>query len=154
MTLKEIMAANPGISIPEAVQRLNAYNTAAAAAAAAGQTLDPSAIAAITNSAFAPNAPGQQVVAPGGVILPPSVLQAVGAVPGTGGMTSTSEMLAAALSTSLTPGLVGVGLKTARELYIGNLPPGVTVPQLADFLNTTMKNLNLCGPQGTVISAW
>lgn len=30
ITLKDILTANPGISIPDAVQRLNVYNTAAA----------------------------------------------------------------------------------------------------------------------------
>ena len=33
LKLKDIIAANPGISIPEAVQKLNAHNAAAAMAA-------------------------------------------------------------------------------------------------------------------------
>ena len=37
------------------------------------------------------------------------------------------------------PGVGGAGTKPFREVYIGNLPPGVTVPQLIDFLNVAMK---------------
>ena len=51
-------------------------------------------------------------------------------------------------------GLIGVGPKPARELYIGNLPPGVTIPQLTQFLNTTLKNLGVCDEKGTVMSCW
>ena len=52
------------------------------------------------------------------------------------------------------PGLIGVGPKAARELYIGNLPPACTIPQLNQFMNTTLKNLGVCGDEGTVISSW
>jgi hypothetical protein len=39
------------------------------------------------------------------------------------------------------PGVGGAATKTIREVYIGNLPPGVTVPQLIDFLNVAMRYL-------------
>jgi splicing factor U2AF subunit len=39
--------------------------------------------------------------------------------------------------------------------YVGNLPPGVTVPQLAEFLNTVMKQVGLAkGNMGSVVTAW
>ena len=55
-------------------------------------------------------------------------------------------------------GLVGEGgalTKPHRELYVGNIPPGTTVPQLADFLNAIMKQLGLTtSPSGCIITAW
>jgi hypothetical protein len=50
--------------------------------------------------------------------------------------------------------LVGIGPKPARELYVGNLPPGCTVAQLMHFLNAALKNLGICGEQGCVVGAW
>jgi len=50
--------------------------------------------------------------------------------------------------------LVGIGPKPARELYVGNLPPGCTIIQLMQFLNAALKNLGICGEQGCVVGAW
>jgi RNA recognition motif-containing protein len=46
--------------------------------------------------------------------------------------------------------------KLAREIYVGNLPPGITIPQLNEFLNAAMKQLlgSACSPQGSVIASW
>lgn len=47
--------------------------------------------------------------------------------------------------------------KLMREIYIGNMPPGTTVPQLTDFINSTMKKMNLTIPSpfgGPVVSVW
>ena len=42
-----------------------------------------------------------------------------------------------------------------RELYVGNLPPGVTIPQITEFLNAAMVQLGIAAnPQGSVVSAW
>lgn len=38
--------------------------------------------------------------------------------------------------------------------YVGNLPPGITVPQLAEFLNSAMKQLGLAKDLSSVITAW
>ena len=38
--------------------------------------------------------------------------------------------------------------------YIGNLPPGVTVSQLADFLNAALKQLGVAKETGSVVSCW
>lgn len=45
--------------------------------------------------------------------------------------------------------------KLDRELYIGNLPSGVTIPQLIELLNNAMINLGLNKyPGPPVLSAW
>lgn len=109
MTLAEIIAANPGISVIDAVQRLQIINA----------TLNAST----------------------GMALP-----------------STSAAAASVMSLGNLPaalaGVGGAATKPQRELYVGNLPPGVTVPQLTDFLNAAMKQLGLATSQSTVISAW
>lgn len=33
--------------------------------------------------------------------------------------------------------------KTDRQLYIGNLPPGITIPEIVKHLNDAMYALNL-----------
>jgi len=39
--------------------------------------------------------------------------------------------------------------------YIGNLPPGITVPQLGDFVNTALQQLGFSKDiQKSVLSAW
>jgi splicing factor U2AF subunit len=130
VTLRDIIAANPGISVAEAAIRLNAYNTAVAR----GLTPDPI------------DAPIQ------------------GAAAATGG-----AVAALAMSNPLLGGLPGLpgapmgfageggaATKAQRELYVGNLPPGITVPQLAEFLNTAFKQLGISKDptQNTVITAW
>mmetsp|Transcript_10657 Transcript_10657/g.17372 ORF Transcript_10657/g.17372 Transcript_10657/m.17372 type:complete len:541 (+) Transcript_10657:1067-2689(+) len=60
------------------------------------------------------------------------------------------------LSSLVNQGEGGIATKPHRELYIGNLPPGITVPQLAEFLNATFKQLGLTkNPElNTVLNAW
>jgi splicing factor U2AF subunit len=70
-----------------------------------------------------------------------------------------NPLLAGALGAGAVGGPVGEGgaaTKAQRELYVGNLPPGITVPQLAEFLNAAFKQLGLCkdATQNTVITAW
>lgn len=96
------MTANPGISMPEAVVRLNMYNSAV-----------------VRNE------------------IPPS------------------------LSTSAIPTVNSLGLmdsniltKPHREIYVGNLPPGITVPQLAEFLNAALKQLGISADGNSVVTAW
>ena len=39
--------------------------------------------------------------------------------------------------------------------YVGNLPPGITVPQLTEFLNGAMKQMGISKDgQNSVITAW
>jgi splicing factor U2AF subunit len=50
----------------------------------------------------------------------------------------------------------GALTKAQREIYVGSLPPGVTVPHLFDFVNVAMRQLgvNAKAPVGSVVSAW
>jgi len=129
ITLRDVISANPGISVPEAVMRLNAYNTAVAR----GLTPDPITV------------PSQQAAA-------------IAAVASSGGLNS---LLGAPLNPAVLGnlGVIGEGgatTKPHRELYVGNLPPGITVPQLAEFVNTAFKQLGLAKDpaQNTVVTAW
>jgi len=132
ISLRDIIAANPGISVPEAAVRLNAYNTAVAR----GQPPPPL-------SAPIQGAPVAHGVIPG--IPAPVGGMPVPTIPGLVPPIPTGPM-----------GEGGAATKAQRELYVGNLPPGITVPQLAEFLNTAFKQLNLCKDptQNTVITAW
>lgn len=38
--------------------------------------------------------------------------------------------------------------------YVGNLPPGLAVPQLSEFLNAAMKQIGVGKDQGSVVTAW
>lgn len=130
ITLRDIIAANPGISVPEAVMRLNAYNTAVAR----GLVPDPITTPSHQSAAIA-------AVAGGGIL-------------GLGGVAPL--MNAAALGSLGVIGEGGAVTKPHRELYVGNLPPGITVPQLAEFVNTAFKQLNLSKDPtlNTVVTAW
>eukprot|EP00743_Colponemidia_sp_Colp-15_P005210 GILK01005605.1.p1 GENE.GILK01005605.1~~GILK01005605.1.p1 ORF type:complete len:527 (+),score=86.12 GILK01005605.1:42-1622(+) len=45
--------------------------------------------------------------------------------------------------------------KSQRELYVGNLPPGIQAPQVIEFLNTALVAANLTRMAGfPVINAW
>lgn len=60
-------------------------------------------------------------------------------------------------SINASTGLMGVGgsaTKSIREVYVGNLPPGVSIPQLIEFFNAGMKLLGATNPRGCVVSAW
>jgi splicing factor U2AF subunit len=50
----------------------------------------------------------------------------------------------------------GALTKQQREIYIGNLPPGVTVPEITDFMNVTIRQLGLSAgaPVGSVVCSW
>lgn len=143
ITLKDILTANPGISIPDAVQRLNVYNTAAAM----GQLDASTAAAALASPA---GGSGTDFLLNGGVPLDPSsaAMAAVQAV---------AALNAQVTSVSGPFGVAGEGgavTKPHREVYIGNLPPGVTVSQLADFLNAALKQLGVAKEGGSVVSCW
>jgi splicing factor U2AF subunit len=46
-------------------------------------------------------------------------------------------------------------LKTARELYVGNLPPNVTATQLQEFLGTIIQQVGLAiQPGNPILSTW
>lgn len=47
--------------------------------------------------------------------------------------------------------------KTQREIYVGNIPPGITIPQLTEFINEAMKQLGLAQQSpfgGPVVTCW
>ena len=94
VSIQDILRDNPGISMPDAIQKL--HNVNVAIASSSGE-LSESALARSQNAIANINA------------------------------------------TTGIPGVGGAGTKPFREVYIGNLPPGVTVPQLIDFLNVAMK---------------
>jgi splicing factor U2AF subunit len=133
VTLKDVIAANPGISMPEAVVRLNAYNSAIVR----GEIPPPlSASAQILHSMVAPS-----------MIAMNNPLQL--------------QMLPSNLLNTLQPqNPQDIVSKPHREIYVGNLPPGITVPQLAEFLNTALRHIGAIPPPGesnsytAVITAW
>jgi hypothetical protein len=142
ITLKDILTAHPGISMPEAVQRLNAYNTAAAAGLV-DKAIAQAALAGPSSSSSAHiDASGQ---------LDPNAAAKAAA--------DAVQALNAQLVSVQGPfGVAGEGgglTKPHREVYIGNLPPGVTVPQLADFLCAALKQLGVVRDNmGSVVSCW
>lgn len=79
-----------------------------------------------------------------------------------GSSAMSSQIAAAAASAvaqmSIVGSVMGEGgalTKPHRELYVGNLPAGVTIPQLAEFLNGVMKQLGLSqGAMSSVVTAW
>jgi hypothetical protein len=98
VTLKEILATNPGISVTEALQRLHQINAANALGLGTG-------------------------------VLPKMA----------------------------NPQALNQATKLMREIYIGNMPPGTTVAQLTDFINSNMTRMNLAIPSpfgGPVVSVW
>jgi len=103
VTLKDIISANPGISMPEAVMKLNSYNSA------------------IARGENPPPLYGQTVL----------------------GSTQAATL-----------GEGGALTKSQREIYVGNLPPGLAVPQLSEFLNAAMKQIGVGKDQGSVVTAW
>lgn len=133
------MAANPGISLQDCVLKLNAYNTALAAG------LPPPALGILN-----PNVPsvGSQYTGMSSFPMAMTNPNAVAAV-----------AAAAAVNASITglPPVAGEGgalTKPHRELYVGNIPPGITVPQLVEFLNACMNKLGFNTGYSTVVTAW
>lgn len=50
----------------------------------------------------------------------------------------------------------GASTKHQREIYVGNLPPGVSIPQITDYVNVAMRQLGVTPTAvvGSVVSAW
>jgi hypothetical protein len=94
-TLKEIMLANPGLSLAEALQKRTAIKNAMGMGLGVSFGGQPGANLALLSGGV-------------GLLGPPSAAN-----------------------------------KAHRELYIGNLPPGILVPQITDFLNAAMQQMNL-----------
>ena len=74
---------------------------------------------------------------------------------GPGGVSLGSNFSVHSSLTALGP-VGGALTKTQREIYVGNLPPGVSIPQLTDFVNYALRQLgvNPAAPVGSVVSAW
>jgi len=51
-------------------------------------------------------------------------------------------------------GVGGPDLKPCREIYVGNLPPGVTSIALTTFMNDAFKQLGELSPLGAVVNVW
>jgi splicing factor U2AF subunit len=67
---------------------------------------------------------------------------------------ATNPLLMAQLNAA-SIGVSDMTTKPHRELYVGNLPPGVNGPQLVEFLTGVMKQLGLTtSPSGSVVNAW
>ena len=114
MTLRDVITQNPGISVPDALQRMHAINTAIES----GSVVPPVAIPA-----------GQTAAGVG--------------LQGVTGAASVQMQYAAT--------------KTQREIYVGNIPPHITIPQLSEFINEAMKQLGLAQPSpfgGPVVTCW
>ena len=157
LKLKDIIAANPGISIPDAVQKLNAHNAAAAMAASKQQSTDVfMPLSQLSN----PSVTGPTTVTSSAQVSTTKTPEGTALDPGDPEFAAKALKNAAELAKGMAaPGpvqktLVGVGLKPARELYVGNLPPGVNTMQLNQFLDKMLHSLGVCGPEGTVISSW
>lgn len=121
--MRDIIAANPGMSVQEALIKLHTINMQTQQALLAG--LAPPVAVAGPIATVAPAAIA--------ALAPPPMMMMAGAQPIGGALT-----------------------KAQREIYVGNLPPGVTVPHLFDFVNVAMRQLgiNSKAPAGSVVSAW
>lgn len=111
MILPQIIQSNPGISVADAIQKLNLLN-----------------MQQQQSSLMLPNIGG-----------------------------SVTALINAPLVGSVGLGPVGGALtKQQREIYVGNLPPGVSIPQITDFINFAMRQLgvNPSSPVASVVSAW
>lgn len=47
-----------------------------------------------------------------------------------------------------------IASKPHREIYVGNLPPGISVPQLAEFINAALKQMGFNKDGNSVVTAW
>lgn len=69
--------------------------------------------------------------------------------------TMSLQDIIAKMQTSNVPLSASVSMKSARELYVGNLPPNVTAPQLQEFLGTIIQQVGLATQPGNpIISTW
>ena len=129
ITLRDVITSNPGISVPDALSRMHAINTAMAS----GTGVVPPLIV-----------PTGPVTQPG---YPPAVVNPmVGMAPqqqGAMGAAMAQQQFAAT--------------KSQREIYVGNIPPQITIPQLTEFVNEAMKQLGIAQQStfgGPVITCW
>jgi splicing factor U2AF subunit len=124
------------MSIAEALQILHNYN-------AQQQQLVGASLSAMTV------APGIGMPIYPGMVNPPAV-----PAPLPPGAAPSPFNAAAAAALAAAPGAAAT--KMQREIYLGNLPPGVSIPQLTDFINVAMRQLglNTSAPSPAVISAW
>lgn len=116
--------------MPEAVARLNAYNSAIAR----GEVPPPLSASAAALHSLA--------------------LQSVGAMP-VGMPLLANPLLANPGHMNPLLGAPGdAATKPHREIYVGNLPSGITVPQLAEFMNAALKHVGIASDLQSVVTAW
>ena len=151
-TLTEVMAANPGISILDASKHLSRYNQAVhdglpppplnvlgvpALVSGAAITAAASASSLFSSSVSSSAAGFAKVFVP-----PPPPLGSQSVLP--------------AVSTISQPAPVAVDVtKVLRQIYIGNLPPGITPAQLTAVINSSLVSMGLyeAGSQ-PALSGW
>lgn len=130
--------------MPDAVQKLNAHNTAVAM-----MSSQPPPVASLPLPSFPSHMP---ILAKPTLSIPEGSRAPVAPLPPTNAL---SVALAAAAAIGNVVGEGGAATKPHRQLYIGNLPPGVNVPLLTEFINTAMKRLGLAKDgQLSVVSVW
>lgn len=128
--MKDVIAANPGISMPEAVARLNAYNSAIAR----GEVPPPLSASAAALHSLA--------------------LQSVGALPVGMPLLANPLLVNPGHMNPLLGAPGDAATKPHREIYVGNLPSGISVPQLAEFMNAALKHVGIASDLQSVVTAW
>lgn len=124
ITVNDIMKANPGMTFPEAVIRLNEYNTA------------------VLNGLPPPSLTGSTVLLGFG-----SAISLLNGALERENLSMKSLLEAAPISSDpLT--------KPFRDVYIGNLPAQSTIGQISEFMNGCMRLLGFSTPGGSVLSIW
>lgn len=123
------MTANPGIPMPEAILRMNAHNAALANGEQPPPLTDPNPLG-YTNPYLHTNNNNNN-----------------------GSVTNAITAVGAAVLTA-NQGEGGAVTKPHRELYIGNIPPGITTTQISDFLTTALRQLGFAKDHNAVLSAW
>jgi len=99
-------------------------------------------------TATAPAAPGTAAAPAAGVN--PTITQLMAQYP----TLSLQEIIAKMQASNVTMA-AAVAQKPARELYVGNLPPNVTGPQLQEFLSTIIQQVGLTTQPGNpIINTW
>ena len=152
VTLKEVLTSNPGISMQEAATRMNAHNSAIV------NGLVPTPITEPVNKPGILNG-GAGLVgvtsSSGAYMLANSGTQSSSTVSGAAVGGSADNAVAVASDVPIDVGEGGALMKPHRDLYLGNIPPGITIDQLKDFITAALTKVgfgseNKCA----VVSCW
>ncbi|KAE9104572.1 hypothetical protein PF010_g13336 [Phytophthora fragariae] len=106
--------------------------------------------AAAPTAATAAAAPGAAPAAPPSSGVNPTITQLMAQYP-----TMSLQDIIAKMQASNVTMAAAVAQKPARELYVGNLPPNVTGPQLQEFLSTIIQQVGLTTQPGNpIVNTW